>query len=255
MIKKIYKINDFICHYNLYKKKKLIIFFNGLAGVKEFYFNFKKYSKNKGFLTIDFPGFGNSVYLKKPKNIISDHIKILKKVIEIEKILKFNLVVFSLSTSYLHFLEKDKNFMKRVNKIFLIDPSIYKSDLNWSLNLFKMKKKNFKKYILIYKKNLDNLFSMSLVKPRRISLITDQLKKFDVEILYSLNKESVKIILKNKVSKLVNNKKYIIINPKNKPINKYIKKNLYKLFYIKNSKHYLFLDKPNETYKIINKYA
>ena len=63
---------------------------------------------------VDLPGFGDSKYRTKPKKIIKDHISILKKIFLKEKIQKLNLVVFSLSTGYLHMIDQDLELRKKL---------------------------------------------------------------------------------------------------------------------------------------------
>ena len=75
-----YKLSsdDYKCYYNYIKGKKTFLFFNGLAGVKDFFYDFNKFKKNKdGLLLIDFPGFGKSKFYNIPKKIIPNHLNIL----------------------------------------------------------------------------------------------------------------------------------------------------------------------------------
>ena len=243
---------NFKCYYNFIKGKKTFIFFNGLAGVKNFFYDFKNYKKKTyGFLLIDFPGFGKSSYNSIPKNIISDHLRIFNNILKKNKIDQINLVVFSLSTSYLEKMNKDKFFTKKIEKIFFLDPSLKKSDLDWSLSIFKKKKQQFKKYIKLYKENLRKIFPLGLNnKNSRIEKIIRKMKNFDDEVLYKLNRESVKIILKKKLVNIFNNTKKFYLFPYTKKLQQERKG---KKYYIKNSKHYIFLDNPNQTYSIISK--
>ena len=245
---------NFKCYYNFIKGKKTFIFLNGLAGVKNFFYHFKKYKKKPyGLLLIDFPGFGKSKYNDIPKNIISDHLRIFKNILKKKKIDQINLVVFSFSTAYLEKMNKDKFFTKRIKQIFYLDPSLKVSDLDWSMSIFKKEKKQFKKYIRLYKKNLRKIFPLGLNNRNlKIDKILKMMKNFDDEVLFKLNRESVEVILKKKLANIFNNTKKFYLFPYNKKLRQ---KGKSKKYYIKNSKHYIFLDNPKQTYSIITKNA
>ncbi len=243
---------NYKCYYNFVRGEKLFFFLNGLAGIKNFFYSFKKYKKKtNGLLLVDFPGFGKSKYFKVPKNIIRDHLRILKIILKKNKINEINLVAFSLSTAYLEKMNKDKFFTKRIKKIFFLDPSLKKKDLDWSMTIFKKNKKQYKKYIYMYKKNLRRIFPLGLYnKNSQIDKITKQMKYFDEEVLFKLNRESVDIILKNKLKNVFKRVKKFYLLPQNK---KKIKKTKVKKFFINKSKHYIFLDNPKSTYSILSK--
>jgi len=253
MKNKTFKTSNYSCYYNFYKKRNIFLFLNGIGGIKDFFYDFIRYKKNYGYLLVDLPGFGDSKYRTKPKKIIKDHISILKKIFLKEKIQKFNLVVFSLSTGYLHMIDQDLEIRKKIKKVILLDPSLVKNVLNWSIEIFKKNKVEFLKYIKNYKKNIHKIFRLALVKKKKnIKNITKNLIKFDPSILYNLNRECVNIVLKKKVFKLLNKKKDILaIYPKNRKIKKNLRKKFKKIILIENSNHYLSLDNPRKTYEAI----
>ena len=254
-IKKL-KTPDYDCNYCFRDGKKIFIFLNGTIGVKEFFFEFKKYKKkNDGYLFIDLPGFGSSNLKKNTnKNITKIQVEAIYKIILKEKIRNIVLIIFSLSTVYLPMMEKISFFKKNINKIIFIDPSLFLNDLVWSKKINSMNKKEYFTYINFYKKNINFIFHSSLLTNKNYNNICKNLKMFDNLVLYKFNKECIKILKSKKVlSSFKKTIKYFIF-PK-------LKKNLKKLkkatnvFLIGKSGHYVFLDQPKKTYSLINKYA
>ena len=148
-------------------------------------------------------------------------------------------------------MSKDKFFYERIRKIFFLDPSFKETDLDWSMTIFKKTKEQFRKYIKFYKKNLRKIFPLGLNnKNSRIDEIIKKMKNFNDEVLFKLNRESVKIIIQKKLVNIFNNTKKFYLFPYKKRLQQ---KRKNKKYYIKNSKHYVFLDNPKQTYSIIAK--
>lgn len=250
------KTQEYICNYLFCNGKKIYIFLNGSIGVKEFFLEFKKYKKkNDGFLLIDMPGFGSSHLKKKTKKKITKiHVEALHKVILKEKIINFSLILFSLSTVYLVIMEKLNFFHKNVSKIVFIDPSLNLSDLVWSKKISKMSKPEYLNYIKFYKKNLVSIFHAFLFTKKKYFNICNNMKMFDNSVLYQFNQECIKILKSKRIlSNLKKTKKFFLF-PKSKK-NLKIEKKLKNVFILRGCGHYIFLDKPKQTYTLIKKYA
>ncbi len=252
MRKYFYKNSYTKCVYNYQRGKIVFVFLSGLGGVKEFFYEYQKYLKrNFGYFFIDFPGFGSSVYYKKPKNIIQNHVLILKKILQFHKCENVILVNFSLSSVYLYYFQKYKYFKKIVQKIFFIDPVISKNDLGWAMSLFKQKK-NFFNYLKNYKLYLGKILELSLFnKPRNFKNIIKNLKKFDHNVLNQVNKHSIYLVKNKNILNFFSNKKKYYLFPKVK--NKIKRFNSLKnTFFIDKCGHYIMFDRPKKTFSIIN---
>ena len=246
--------NDYNLNYELKDGKIIFLFLNGLGGTKEYFNGFKKYTdKDLGYILVDLPGYGLSKFKKKPKNILKFHLEILNLILRKHKIQKINLVLFSLSTVYLKYLKRNNFIINKINKIFLLDPVIKKSDLEWSMKIYKMKYKNYLTYINKYKHNLESIFKFSIVnKKAKIKNLVKNIKNFDNKTLYLINKQSVKIILENKIIKILKKFNVIYLYPEYKK--KKIKSTKNKIF-IKKSGHYIFIENPKIIYKTFFKYG
>jgi len=250
------KTEEYVCNYLFLDGKKIFIFLNGSIGVKEFFFDFKKYKNiDDGYLFIDFPGFGTSYFTGKTKKKITKiHIEALYKILLKENINDFILVLFSLSTVYLAEMVKIKYFIKNIEKIIFIDPSFFLSDLVWSKKINLMNKKLYLNYIYNYKKNISVIFHSFLFTKKRFEKVCNNLRMFDSEILYKFNKECFKIIKSQKLFNTFKKIDKLYILPFSKKNAKGIS-NLKNIFFLKKCGHYLFLDQPKKTYSIIKKYA
>ena len=251
-----YKNSYVQCAYNYKSGNTVFVFLNGLGGVKEFFYEYKKYSKkNCGYFFIDFPGFGSSKFFKKPKKIIHNHVLILKKILKLNKCKKIILISFSLSSVYLYYMQKYKYFTTRIQKIFFIDPVITKNDLEWSSTLLKKNKNDFEHYIKNYKLYLKKILELSLfTKPKNFNNIIHNLKKFNQEILNQANRESVRLIKSKKILSFFSDKKKYFLFPK-------FKKKLKRFNMLKNTLfidkcgHYIMFDRPKEVFNFIQRNA
>ena len=250
------KTQDYVCNYIFCDGKKIFLFLNGTIGVKEFFYDFKKYKdKNDGYLFIDLPGFGSSqIRSKTKKSIIKMHVEAIYKIALKEKINNFFLILFSLSTVYLIIMEKILFFQKNIKKIIFIDPTLFPSDLIWSKKISLMNKREYLSYIKFYKKNLIVIFHSFLFTKKKYMNICNNLKMFDNSVLYKFNEECVNILKTKKIlSKFKNTKKYFIFPSVKK--NQRLLKKLKNISLLEKCGHYVFLDQPKKTFKLIKKYA
>lgn len=250
------KINNKNYKFNYeFKNAEIVyLFLNGLGGTKYFFSEFKKYtSKNIGYIFIDLPGYGLSKFKKKPKNILKIHFEILCTILKDQKINKINLVLFSLSTVYLKYIIKNSFFGEKINKIFLLDPVIKKTDLEWSIKLYNMQYKDYLVYINNYKQNINKVFQFSLInKKAKFKHLIKNIDTFDNKYLYLINKLSVKTILEKKITSVLKKFNTVYIYPENK---KNIKKIYKNKIIVKNSGHYLFIENPKIIYKTLLRYG
>lgn len=250
------KTQDYVCNYIFCDGKKIFLFLNGTIGVKEFFYDFKKYKdKNDGYLFIDLPGFGSSqIRSKTKKSIIKMHVEAIYKIILKEKINNLFLILFSLSTVYLIIMEKILFFQKNIKKIIFIDPTLFPSDLIWSKKISLMNKREYLSYIKSYKKNLIVIFHSFLFTKKKYTNICNNLKLFDNSVLYKFNEECLNILKTKKIlSKFKNTKKYFIFPSVKK--NQRLLKKLKNISLLEKCGHYVFLDQPKKTFKLIKKYA
>ena len=244
-------------YYYLKRKKKIFLFIHGIGGCLEHFYNAKNYAKNdNGILLVDLPGFGSSFRKgAAPKNIAEYHAKALLFILKNLKIAKLNIVFFSLSTCYLKFFISSEKW-KDVEKIFFIEPSIMKGDLDWSLKIYHKGKTEYKNYVKKLKANYKKLFYITFptINFKKKNTLIKNIENMNYDYLYKLVKSSVNAILKNKLFFLIKNMKkkiFFIYSKKNSQYKIKINKKKNKFYLIDSKYHHIMLDKPKEVYSKI----
>jgi len=245
--------------YYLKRGKKIFLFIHGVGGCSEHFFKVKNYLKDdNGFLLIDLPGFGRSFRKgAPPKNLLRHHFKSMIFVLKHLNIKKINVIFFSLSTCYLKFLIFSSKW-KDVEKVFFIEPSIVKHDLDWSLKVFELGRTEYKNYIKKFKSNYKKVLNLTFpdISSKKKDIFIQSIKKMNGEYLHNLIKNSVQLILSKKILFLIKNLKkkvFFIYSEKNSQYKFKIKKKRNRFYKIKSKYHHIMLDKPKEVYSKILK--
>lgn len=256
--KKFFKYKNKKIYYYFKQGNEINLFLHGVGGCSEHFFEAFRYSKkNKGILTIDLPGFGQSSKWSPSRlKITQIHIKSILFILKKLEITKFNLVLFSLATCYLQGLI-NSNKWPDINKVIFIEPSITMNDLDWSKKIYYLTATEYTNYMNRFKKDYPRLINIIFPKINKIqqAVFTKSIKSMDSSYLKKIIYESVNQIKNKTILRIFNQieKKTISFYSENNSLNnkkKFLEKK--KSFKIKSKNHYIMLDKPKLIYSRID---